>query len=279
MKKEPYYDPKPVRYPFPSYTDEHYLVVKKDDGTVFDSSYPYVDNSKKGKRKKGWGNFLLRFIVYPMTKIKLGLRIEGKENLRKYKEVLSKGAIMVSNHVHMWDYLAIRSALKRKMVGVLVWKKNISGEFGPMMRMVGGIPIPEGDFKATEVFTKDVNNFLQTGGLLQIYAEGSMWEYYKPIRPFKVGPAYFAVNNDKPILPMAFSYRPIGFIRKAFGQLATFTLHIGEPIFPNKELEGKDAQADMLLRVHDEVCRLAGIDPKENLYNPIFHSDHRVDYY
>ena len=40
-----------------------------------------------------------------------------------------------------------------------------------------------------------------------------------------------------------------------------------------------EAQVDLTTRVHDEVCRLAGINPEDNLYKPVFHNDKRVDYY
>ncbi len=279
MRKEPYYDPKPTRYPFPDITDQHYLKVKKDNGTVFDANYPYIDKSKGFLRKKKMIRLLLRTIVFPVLRIKLGLRIRGKENVKNYRDVLDKGAVIVSNHVHMWDYLAILCALKRPNIAVVIWERNIRGEYGPAMRLVGGIPIPEGDYKATNAFMKAVDTHLQEGNLLQIYAEGSMWEYYKPIRPFKTGPAFFASRNDKPILPIAFSYRKAGWLRKLFGQLATFTIHIGEPLYINKDIEGKDAQIDLITRAHDAVCRLAGIDPKDNPYPPVFHNDHRVDYY
>ncbi len=276
---KPYYDPKPTRYPFPDLTDQHYLKIKKDDGTVFDSSYPYIDKSKAFRRKWKWTRVLLRLIVFPMVYVKLGLRVKGREVLKKHKEALSHGAILVSNHVALWDYLAILTALKRPKIGVLVWKKNVSGESGSMVRSVGGIPIPDGDVKAIQVFHEAVNGFLHEGGWLQTYAEGSMWEYYAPIRPFKLGASHFAIENDLPVLPMAFSYRKPSWIRRMFGQLAAFNLTIGQPLYPDKDLGGVEAQYDLTKRLHEEVCRLANIDPELNPYGPVFHNDKRVDYY
>ncbi len=275
----PYFDPKPRRYPFPEKTDGHYLVIKKDDGTLFDERYPYVDKSKSFHRKWKWTRLLLRLIVFPMVYVKLGLRVHGKQVLKKNKDALSRGAILVSNHVNLWDYLAILCALKRPKIGVLVWKKNVSGESGSMVRSVGGIPIPEGDLKATAAFRHQVREFLHEGGWLQIYAEGSMWEYYAPIRPFKLGAAHFAIENDIPVLPMAFSYRKPSFIRRLFGQLAALDLNIGQPLYPDSSLGGSAAQIDLTRRLHEEVCYLAHIDPERNPYGPVFHDDKRVDYY
>ena len=107
-----------------------------------------------------------------------------------------------------------------------------------------------------------------------------MWEYYQPIRPFKRGAAMIAVSNDKPVIPLAFSYREPGWIRKhIFRQIATFTLHIGDPLFPDKNLKPKDREKDLTVRANKAVCALAGIDPDKNIYEPVFNDSKRIDYY
>ncbi|MBO4604138.1 MAG: hypothetical protein J5657_02420 [Clostridiales bacterium] len=79
---------------------------------------------------------------------------------------------------------------------------------------------------------------------------------------------------------MAFSYREPGRIRKhIFRQIATFTLTIGEPLMPDKSLNPREREKDLTVRSHDAVCRLAGIDPKDNLYPAEFKDSKRVDYY
>lgn len=272
------FDPKTNKFPYTEYTDEHYLVVKKNDGTVFDEKYPYIDLSKKFLRKQKLTRILLRIIVFPFTKIRLGLKINGKQNLKKYKSVLDKGVVSVCNHVHMFDYLAIMSAIKNRHPYVLVWAPNIRGESGKMIRSVGGIPIPEDNINATMTYLSSIEKLLNSGGWLQIYAEGSMWEYYAPIRPFKKGPAFIASKFDKPILPLAFSYRKPNWIRRViFKQIATFTLNIGEPLYVNKDLNKYEREMDLTIRAHEAVCALAGIN--NNLYPPVFGKNKRIDYY
>lgn len=39
------FDPKSTKFPYPENTDQHYIILKKDDGQVFDENYPYVDES------------------------------------------------------------------------------------------------------------------------------------------------------------------------------------------------------------------------------------------
>ena len=275
-----YYDPKTNRYPYPESTDAHYLHVKKNNGLVFDENYPYIDKSKSFLFKQKMTRILLYLIVFPLTRLRFGLKIKGKENLKKYKAVLDKGVVSVCNHVHMWDYLGIMSAVRPRKTYILAWAPNIRGENASMLRSVGAIPVPDGNMKGTFAYFDAIKNHLQNGGWLHIYSEGSMWEYYAPIRPFKKGAAYFAVDNNRPILPLAYSYRKASWWRrKIMKQIAVFTLNIGEPIFLNKELPKSQQELDLTIRSHDAVCRLAGIDPKENVYGPVFDKSKRVDYY
>ncbi len=274
------YNPHSTRYNYPEYTDQHYLVVKKNNGLVFDENYPYIDNSKGFRFKRWWVLVLLYLIVFPLSIPYMGLRIKGRKNLKKYKSELSDGVITVSNHVHMWDYIAIMAAISPKKPNVVVWGPNVSGENGKMIRSVGGIPIPEHDLKASASFLHAIKDLLDHKHWLHVYSEGAMWEYYQPIRPFKHGASYFAIKNDKPILPLSFSYRKPGWFRKFFfHQIAKFTLHIGEPIYPDPSLSGGEQENDLTVKTHDAVCLLAGIDPKDNLYPPIYHNDKRIDYY
>ena len=274
------FDPKPTEYPFPQYTDRHYLVVKKDDGTVFDDKYPYIDRSGFFLFRQFLVRILLYTVVFPVARVRLGLRIRGKENIKNNRDLLKNGAVSCANHVHLWDYIAVMNAIRPFRSNLLAWAKNVRGENAGLIRMVGGIPIPEGDPGASVAFVRAVKGLLNGGGWLHIYAEGSMWEFYAPIRPFKPGIGYFAVQCEKPVLPMAFSYREPGRIRKnLFRQKACFTLTVGEPLFADKSLSRRQREEDLVARCHGAVCRLAGIDPAENVYPPLFNNTERVDYY
>lgn len=274
------YDPKPTRYPFPKQTDRHYLVVKKNNGAVFDRNYPYIDRSRGFRFKQFLVRMLLYILAFPVATIRMGLRIRGRKNIKKNKALLKQGVISCCNHVHMWDYIAVMKAIRPFRSNLLAWAKNVRGENAKLIRMVGGIPIPEDDPHATGAFIATIKDLLAGGGWLHVYAEGSMWEYYAPVRPFKSGIGYFAVQCGKPILPLAFSYRKPGWIRRViFRQTACLTLSVGEPLFADASLPRKARETDLVKRSHEAVCRLAGIDPKENLYPPAFDNSERVDYY
>ena len=274
------FDPKTKKYPYTEYTDQHYLVVKKNRGIVFDENYPYINNCFWFRFQNGLLRFLFYIVVWWFAIIVCGLKVKGRKNLKKHKEEIKKGIVSVSNHVHLYDYLCITFAVRPNRTKVLVWDKNINGENGWMIRHVGGIPIPTENLKGTFKYLKTVNDYLLNGGWLQIYAEGSMWEYYQPIRPFKKGASHIAIKSGKPIIPMAFSYRKAGWIRnKIFKQPAKFTLNIGEPMYPNDNLKGAEKELDFTRRIHREVCRLAGIEEKQNIYDAIYNNTKKIDYY
>ena len=273
------FDPKTKKFPYPEETDKHYITVKKDNGLVFDGKYPYIDDSRFFRFRCALVRILLYLIVFPVATVRMGLKIEGRKNLKKYKDVIKGGVVSCSNHVHFWDYIAVMKAARPHKTNVIVWSRNIRGENGTVSRMTGGIPFPDDNIHGIAAFSRAMNKLLY-GGWLHVYAEGSMWEYYRPIRPFKTGIGSIAVKASKPVLPMAFTYREPGFIRKRiFRQIATLTLHVGEPIFQDESLPLKERETDLTKRAHDAVCRLAGIDPEENLYRPVFNNDTRVDYY
>ena len=275
------FDPKTNRYPYPELTDKHYLEIHKDRGFVFDTKYPYIDKSGWFRFKQKMARLLLNVVVFPLATIRLGLKIEGRENLKKHKNIIDNGVISVCNHVHMWDYIAIMRGIRPVKPNLLAWDKNINGENGTLIRMVGGIPIPEKTVAGQKTFLKAISSLLnEDHGWLHIYAEGSMWEYYQPIRPFKRGAAMMAVSNDKPIIPLGFSYREPSWIRKTiFHQPGVFTLHIGEPLFPDESLKPKDREKDLTIRANKAVCALVGIEPDKNIYEPVFNDSRRIDYY
>ena len=273
------YDPQLTCFPYTEQTDGHYLVVKKNDHAVFDKNFVYVDKSKKFKFWRGCMNVVTALVAFPVSAIRQGLRIEGRKNLKKHKELLKNGAVSVANHVHIWDYIAIMNAVWPIHPYHPSWATNCRGENKILIRYNGGIPVPENDMRAMAQFSKAVEQLLNEGGWYHTYAEGSMWEYYQPIRPFKKGAFRFAVKTGKPVVPMAFSYRKARGLRRLFCSRPTLTLRVGEPILPDTSLPHAQAIEKLCIECHQAVCRLAGIADGENIYPPIFQNNKRIDYY
>ena len=276
------FDPKTNKFPYPLDTSEHYLKIVDKKQIVFDENYPYVNKSFGFRFLRALSRIPLVLIVFPMQRIRMGFRIKGKDILKKNKELLKNGVISVSNHVHMWDYLGIMNLVKPRKPKMLVWDKNVTGPSGGAVRIVGGIPIPVNNMRGFAKMCRETFDFVQNGGWLHIYAEGSMWEYYSPIRPFKDGLAYFAYKTDRPVIPMAYSYRPVGWFRKKiFHQIAKFTLNVGEPLFIDKSLPKDEAIKKLTIEAHEVCSKLAGYEKGENIYEPLYNKEtsKRIDYY
>ncbi len=274
------YDPQPTEYLFPEKTDQHYLPVKKKVNTVFDENYPYVDKSFSYRFKEWWMRFLCVTLAFPVMRLRCLLKVEGRENIKKHKDVIKNGIVSVANHMFIWDFIAIMYAVRPYRPWIPVWDKNMRGENRILIRYSRGIPLPTESRRATAAFAHAIDSLLSDDKQwVHVSAEGSMWEYYMPIRPFKKGSFTFAVRNNVPVLPFAFSYRKPKGLQKLFWHKPLLTLHVGEPIYPNIELGKVPATEELAKKVHAEVCRLAGIDPDENIYEPIFANSDRIDYY
>ncbi len=272
------FHPHSKKYPYTEYTDQHYLVVKKNNGLVFDDKYPYFDNSFKLRFAKFWIRVLMYILIWPiLCFFMMGLRVKGRKNLKYFKDQLKDGAVTISNHVHLWDFIANLKALRPHKPYVLIWDMNIRGENGKMMRGVNGIPIPSDNKEGMRAMNEAVGKHLENGGWLQVYAEGSMWEYYPYIRPFKLGAFSLACRYNKPVLPLGFSFRKPSWIRKhIFKQDAAITVTIGEPIFKDDSLPESEQRIDLATRTHEAICKLSGLKEGENLYPPIFDHNKRA---
>lgn len=273
------FDPKTTKFPYPKDTAGHYIRTKKNRGLVFDEHYQYIDKRKSFLLKQSLLRHVLFIVVFPIAKIRLGLKINNKQVLKQHKDLLAQGAITICNHVHYWDYLAIMLTLRPIKPYILSWAQNLNDSSGRLVRLVGGIPIPEHNLKAKFKQLKEVGQMLDEGGWLHIYPEGSMWEYYRPIRPFKKGFEYLAIKHHKPIIPMAFSYRKPNWIRRyIFHQIAVFNLNIGQPMTVDTSLDKDLQQDDLIRRAHEQVVILAGLLKQENVYEPIYNHSVRIDY-
>lgn len=254
-------------YKYPSRSDEHMLVVKKLRDTSFDVSYPYYDKRFFYRFKRFWFWVCYNLIVVPVCTLAHGLRIKGKENIKKNKALFKNGAITISNHVFMWDYLCVLKAIRPHISYFPAWKTNFEGPNGPLIRWAGGIPIPTHDFRAMVKFKKAMEQIFKENKWVHFFPEGSMWNYYPDIRPLKKAVFKFAVEYNRPIIPISLSFRKRRGIFKLFFNKPCVDLTIGEPLVPNMELEKTERITDLHKRAYHALQVNAGIDENHPSYN------------
>ena len=264
-----------IGYQYPERSDEHMIYVKHLRDTNFDEKFDYVDRTFSRKIKKGILWLLLNTVVFLVVNIRHGIRYHGKKNIRKNKKLFKNGAITICNHVFMWDYLGVLQTIKPKMPHLIAWKTNFEGPNGPLIRWVGGIPVPTDNYRAMMKFQKSVDEVLENNEWLHVFPEGSMWFYYPDIRPLKPAVFRFAVKHNKPVIPMAYSFRPRKGIMRIFSKNPLADLHIGEPILPDTTLPPKEAVIKMHKEAYRVMQELIGVKPGDPTYN----EDQNIDNY
>jgi 1-acyl-sn-glycerol-3-phosphate acyltransferase len=244
---------------YPADPEEH--MIRKPGGMdlILDENYPFLDKSLWFRVRSALiylGIFTLVFVISP---IRFGLRIEGREILKKHRALFRRGALTVSNHVLRWDFLCVLQAVRFRRLYFPAWKENISGPDRNLIRLVGGIPVP-GDIHVIRYFTGAFDELHRRGKWFHVFPEGSNWPYYQPIRPFKKGMFTMAYKYKIPVIPMAFSYRPARGLYRLFKKnYPLITLRVGEPILPDLNLPRKEAVNLLRAACHRRITELAGI--------------------
>lgn len=192
-----------------------------------DESYKYVPKSKIFEKC----SHLLYYgvavpVLYVLTKVIYDLKIEGKEHLRD----LEGGAVSVSNHVLFLDCAMVGLAMDDKKIFYTTLEDSFKiPVVRKLIKLLRALPIPK-ENKNKPHFMNAVDEILQNGDVVHFYPEASLWPYYDKIRNFKTGAFRFAIRNDVPIIPMVFTFRRPGVIRRRFKKKPDVTLTILEPI-------------------------------------------------
>ena len=198
-------------------------------------------------------------ILFLLTKIWMGLKIEGRENLNKVGDEY----ITVANHINMIDCAMITLSIFPRIPYFLTLQSNLEIPFIKYLVMFfRGIPIPR-TVAGKEKMVNTIDGLLKRGEVVGIYPEGHLMPYYDGIREFKNGAFNFAVKNQVPILPIVFTYRePEGIIKK-FKKRPFITLTILKPEYPKPEMSKQNVE-----ELKNRVQRKMRLERKiKKLYN------------
>lgn len=202
------------------------------------SSFHYFPITLREKIKN-WAimNFGLKQFMDKVVNRYQEVEVVGQENL-----VGIKKAIVISNHVQMFDCITIKHAMGEHYTHVVAASfNNMKGKLGDSMRASGMMPLPN-DFHDMVYFEKALEKALNLNRYVLIYPEQSEWWYYEKPRPFKDGAFYYAAKFNVPVISCFITYKP----RKEkdvtpdgmypYGMI----VHIMKPIYPKAELSFKE---------------------------------------
>lgn len=254
-------------YTYPERSDEHMLTLKRTRDITLDENYEYMPKGVLFRIKRALVAAVLHTVVFPLMHLTHGLRIYGRENLKKHKRELRGGAITVSNHVFMWDYLCVLKAIRPHISYFPAWKPNFESGFQPFMRILGGMPIPEGDIHAMIAFKRAMDEVVKSGRWLHVFPEGSLWYFYPDIRPLKPAVFLYAAKYEKPLIPISMSFRPRRGWRRIFGKGPFVDLHISEPIYADKSLPMREAADELRARAYKIMQEMNGVHSGDQTYN------------
>ena len=195
--------------------------------------------------------------------------IKGVENWQS----LDSGAIITCNHFNAFDSFAIQEAYhasnkwpKSKFYRVIREGNYTSfpGFFGELMRHFYTLPLSS-NTKTMVKFTDATNKLLKDGNFVLFYPEQAMWWNYRKPRPLKPGGFKFAVKNNVPVLPCFITMKDSDILGEDLRRAITdfdvaenfvpdgfyvqeYTIHIGEPIYPDSSLNPKENMEYMAKR-------------------------------
>lgn len=262
-------------YNYPERSDVNMITIKHVRDVNLDENYNYLDKSFSFKIKRAFIFIALHLVAFPICTIRHGLKIYGKDVLKRYKKEFKDGAITISNHVLFWDYVCILKAISPRLQYHPSWKPNFEGPNATIIKAIGGIPIPTGNIRAMAKFQKAINEVLQSGKWLHFFPEGALWNYYPDIRPLKKAIFKYAVRYNKPIIPITLSFRERKGITKLFSKMPCVDLHIGEPLFPDKSLPENQAIEKLHKTAYHVMQVMNGTTPD----SPNYKTDQNIDNY
>ena len=242
----------------------HMVQSKKVHDYVYDDDFPYRLKGPKTRFVRFFIHLLMIILVQPVAVIRYGLKIKGKENIKKYKAIApTKAMITVCNHTTEWDILFINTARYCTFPEFPMWQEGAEGSSGMLYRYFGGIVTPSVSLKGIRNSYDAMREVIDEGKWLHIFPEAACWSFFPAIRNFKTGMFKLAYETHMPLLPMVVTYRAPKGLYKLFKKHPNATLHIGEPIQINYELDETEACRDLAKRTHEAMVHLAGIPDEE----------------
>lgn len=225
----------------------------------FDETYLYLDKSLKFRIWHFLIYLVTWLVAFPANWIRFGIKIEGREKIRRNRELFANGMMTVCNHVHRWDMICVLQAMRYRRAWIPMYAQPFRGKDGFLMKAIGGVAIPE-ELSGLRVFDKAMDELHANKQWIHLFPESCSWRFYAPLRPFKTGAFNMAYRHGLPVVPLVISFRPRTGWRKLFGKgEPLLTIHVGDPIVPDLTVPRKAEVARIRDLAHQTMLDMAGI--------------------
>lgn len=169
---------------------------------------------------------ILRFLGKPVIYLLFLPKIIGKEHTR-----IEGRAVIVSNHISMWDPLFIAVVFRRQiywMGKIELFKSKIARAF---FHAVKAFPVRRGEGDLPAI--RHAFRILRDGKLFGIFPEGTRIKSGE-ITKFEPGTSMIALKNDAPIVPLYIKgqYQPFRRMKMIVGAPVRLSDYVGPKTDP-----------------------------------------------
>jgi 1-acyl-sn-glycerol-3-phosphate acyltransferase len=217
------------------------IPVKKD-------YHYYPTNAKEALIKFVRYHFAVEPLMRKVNRKDLETEVVGRDNLKGINK-----AIVTSNHVQMFDCMALKQAMKGHYLNIVAASfNNFSGPLGDGMRASGMLPLPE-SYDGMRNFENALSLSLEKHHYVLFYPEQSEWWYYRKVRPFKDGAFHYACQHNVPIIPcfISFAARKKKIVDPEGMYPERMIIHILKPIYPKNNLSFGQQRDDLKKRAFE----------------------------
>ena len=182
-----------------------------------------------------FGVFYCKFVLH--------VKVKNRRILKKYKK---QGYFLYGNHTQpIGDVFIPAYICKSKRIYVVVSPANLGiPGIGPMLPMLGALPIPE-SIKSTKKLCEAIRERIKQKKCVVIYPEAHVWPYYTKIRPFSSTAFKFPVQCDVPAFSMTTTY-----YKRKFGKKPGIIVYIDGPFISNNRLTKKENEEKICKEIY-----------------------------
>lgn len=209
----------------------------------------YLNKKLKSRIATGISNFIADHYFTRLIKKDVLIidGVEGRENLA----ALKGGAMITCNHFSPFDNYVIYKSIEKELPKGKLYKviregnyTNFPGLYGFFFKHCNTLPLSSNP-RTMINFLSAVNVLLTRGETVLLYPEQAMWWNYRKPRPLKLGAFKMACRAGVPVVPMFITMRDDERLDGSGYPVQRHTLHVLEPIYPDKTLSERAAAERM----------------------------------